>query len=169
MHEKRFSHRKIFGSQFSKTNLNLVQNTTLLFSFPDKSIGSPGHCSGEVLTIEAKSLEREPKNWGFCDMKKETCLNGKDGNREIYSKHLQETKLRLMRQTHCQKLLSNTTLAFHPLSELCATGFYTLQAQDVIRSNKHWTKGKLENKRRKKGKFRVSILYVEDVMSLLFQ
>ena len=99
-------------------------------------------------------------------MKKETCLNGKDGNREIYSKHLQETKLRLMRQTHCQKLLSNTTLAFHPLSELCATGFYTLQAQEVIRINKGWKKGKLENKRRKKGKFRVSIFMLE-LFSLL--
>ena len=134
----------------------------VLFSFPDKSIGSPGHCSGEgqVSPNEAKSLIEHPENWGFCDMKKETCLNGKDGNREIYSKHLQETKLRLMRQTRCQKLLNHTTLAFHPLSELCATGFYTLQAQDVIRSNRHWRKGALEKKRRKKGKFRVSILYV---------
>ena len=136
-----------------ESTLSSKGETLVLFSFPDKSIGSPGHCSGEVSPNEAKSLEHDPENWGFCDMKKETCLNGKGGNREIYSKHLQETKLRLMRQTHCQKLLSNTTLAFHPLSELCATGFYTLQAQDVIRSNKRWRKGRLENKRRKKGKF----------------
>ena len=132
-----------------------------LFSFPDKSTGSPGHCSGEVSTNETKSLELDPKNWGFCDMQKETCRYGKCGHRESYSRHLQETKLRLMRPGLCQKLLSNTTLAFDQSSELCATGFYTLQAQEVIRINKGWKKGKLENKRRKKGKFRVSIFMLE--------
>ena len=97
-------------------------------------------------------------------MQKETCLKGTHGHvghMETYSKNLQETKLRLMRPWLCQKLLSNTTLAFNQSSELCATGFYTLQAQNVIRFNKGWKKGKLENKRRKKGKFRVYIFMWE--------
>ena len=93
---------------------------------------------------ETNSLEHDPKNWGFCDMKKTACWKDMhiDEHSETYSKDLQETKLRTMSQKLCQILLNNTT--FDPLSELCATGTYTLQAQQIVRTNKQWKKGKLE-------------------------
>ena len=115
-----------------------------------------------------KSLEHDPKNWGFCDMKKEKCQHDSNGqatsNDGPYSKDLLETKLRMLKQRDCQVLFNKQmkefkTDKFNKTLELCATGIYTLQARRINRSKKQWKKGKLEKPRTKRGRCFIKIYY----------
>ena len=107
------------------------------------------HGSQPVSMNARKSLENNPSNWGFCDMEKKKC-QGQASKSLPYSNDLYETKLTMVNQKECTGSLKKD---FQPKSELCATGQYTLTAQEINRSSKRrWKKGKLGKPRTKRGK-----------------
>ena len=107
------------------------------------------HGSQPVSMNARKSLENNPSNWGFCDMEKKKC-QGQQSESLPYSSDLYETKLVMVNQKQCTRFLKDD---FQPKSELCATGQYTLTAQEINRSSKRrWKKGKLGKPRTKRGK-----------------
>ena len=96
-----------------------------------------------------KSLENNSLNWGFCDMEKKKC-QGHDTNSPPYSNKQYETGLLMVNQKQCTRSLKRQKIDFQPKSELCATGQYTITAQEIIRSSKRqWKKGKLEAARKR--------------------
>ena len=130
----------------------LVSFIFSLYYPANKPIGSPGWCMQRgylpVSMNARKSLENNPLNWGFCDMKKKKC-QGHDTNSPPYSNEQYETGLLMVNQKQCTRSLNRHKNDFQPKSELCATGQYTITAQEINRSKHRWKKGKLEAARKR--------------------